>query len=548
METVSTAETTTSLQNSTMEPRNRRKRQLTRDLPSKVYRIHYTCEHVGRYVPSTKRRIQWTFGLTNLIAAVEGKSGIDCKGEEHVVELLWSLQSDKIRVFWNKKAIAFHFREKRDAGKLDLSWESRSGERYRILAYESSSFRLTRQYDFFIDGSSVFTFPLLSELAPACAKVYPPARNDDRPTSVVVIDQSATFEDLSESSVGSDHMNEYMNETRQPLDSRLRLSMAGFVPCVPLDETGDDLISSYSLTNNTLDSLRRAITGLIPNSEDMVSRSIINALSQDNNYCNSDDLSLCSEFSSRSIGSTPHTPTEILANLLLRTTEWAKSNVLCGLRHDIREQKRLFLQKQMFAIFKHAHNEHLGVDEVVQVLLDICTLLDIHVRTFTPTERVTLIIRYPNKIELDALATILSQFESLRQIGVSSSGTFAFCRFASERGPLRAFSAADRGTLTIHGERPQLSLVQKPLMTGRPGPLARRAISINEYKSQHDDKLLKPVLTRPRSHQRNTVSIDTLIVESPVFHRFIKEVSPRDISSFDKFGKIFDSKDFSECQ
>jgi len=56
------------------------------------------------------------------------------------------------------------------------------------------------------------------------------------------------------------------------------------------------------------------------------------------------------------------------------------------------------------------------------------------------------------------------------------------------------------------------------------------------------------VLTRPRSHQRNTVSIDTLIVESPVFHRLIKEVSPRDISSFDKFGKIFDSKDFSECQ
>jgi ribosomal protein L35 len=43
---------------------NRRKRQLREKqaLPStstNAYRLHYCCEHLGKYVGSTKRRITW---------------------------------------------------------------------------------------------------------------------------------------------------------------------------------------------------------------------------------------------------------------------------------------------------------------------------------------------------------------------------------------------------------------------------------------------------------------------------------------------------------
>ena len=42
-----------------MEHRNRKKRQLVRELPSTTYRLHFSCEHVGRYLSCTKRRIKW---------------------------------------------------------------------------------------------------------------------------------------------------------------------------------------------------------------------------------------------------------------------------------------------------------------------------------------------------------------------------------------------------------------------------------------------------------------------------------------------------------
>ncbi|VEU44714.1 unnamed protein product [Pseudo-nitzschia multistriata] len=330
--------------------------------------------------------------------------------------------------------------------------------------------------------------------------------------------------------------------------------MAGFVPCVPLDETVDDLTSSYFNTNKSLGSLRRAVTGLIQDSEDMVSRAIINALSEDNkiNGNNTCDSIFCGEFPSVLICGAAEISAEIQANILFLTFEWTKLYTSCAPRPDFEEQKRLFLQKHMFAIFVHVHNRRLTEDDAVRTLLDIATLLDIPIWPSVQRERDTLIIQDQSKeIYLDTLSATMKQFDELCRIGVATNRNFAFCRFASARGPLKAFAAADKGSLDINGNSPQLSLIQKPLVSGRPGTLSRRSISVSEFRERGErNPRPKPIHARRKSHQRNTISIDKLITESPIFHRMINDpvlVSPIDVESFqkkDNFGKIYDIKDF----
>ena len=95
----------------------------------------------------------------------------------------------------------------------------------------------------------------------------------------------------------------------------------------------------------------------------------------------------------------------------------------------------------------------------------------------------------------------------------------ALCRFASEIGPLRALAAAEQGSLSVHGKQPKVSLIETRVLADRP-ELGRRAIS-TPCESSHS--IQKPNLGRRRSHQRNILSIDTLITESPPFLRLINE-------------------------
>lgn len=517
-----------------MDRRVGKKRQLTEEntcpTTMNAYRLHFSCENIGKYVGSTKRRIKWCFGFTNLHTG-EGRGGIECRGEEHEVELVWSVVSDKVKIVWNKRNISDFFPEERVAGKVDVSWESRSGEKYRIFAHESPV--RSPQYDFFIDGVSIFSLQHVSELS----------------ATTIIVDNLADCEVLSETSMDSassrGSISDYDNETRQAPDAGFGLSMAGLSPCDPLD---DDLTSSYSFTN-ILEHLRGVVTSIIPNSEDMVSRSIINALSEDKNSC--EPYSRTHYESSSSLSSMGQMPTQIEANLLYETTEWASLHLPCSQRPDVQEQKRLFLQKQMDFVFVHARHERLTEDTAARILYNIATLLDYPIRQSFERERDTIIIRdLKNEINLDALTGATVVFGELREVGVASNRTFAFCRFASETGPLRALAAVDQGTLTINGRRPIVSLLKKPSILGRPCSLGRRAISTPIELS--DERMRKPILTRRKSHQRNTLSIDTLIVESPPFLRLVNEtplVSPLDIEeeeSTENFSHTKGSHHFSD--
>ena len=483
-----------------------------------------------------------SFGFTDSHSG-EGKRGIECRGQEHEIELVWSINSDKVRILWNKRNIPLYHREKKTDGEIDVSWESTSGKKFRIFAHESPT-QSSPQYDLFINDASIFSLPHVSELL----------------RTTIIIDNFASCDDLSETSMDSTYSESdpsgVEKENRQALDTYNRLSAAASRSCDPLD---DDLTSSSSFTN-ILEFLRRAILPLIPDSEDMVSRSIINALSEDKNSYK--PRSKISSKSSLSRIPVQRLPTQIESNLLYETIEWADSHLLSS-HTGSQEQKRLYMQKQMDSVFLHVRNERLNEDEAARIIFDMATLLDYPVSPSIKKKRDTIILRNPkSSFDLDAIINVVSEFGELHGVGISSNRTFgkflssevyldifapfhslirlpvsfsisAFCRFASEIGPIKVLAAADKGCLIINGRQPIVSMIQKPSVLSRPNLLCRRAIS-TPLKS--DLSLQKPILRRRRSHQRNTISIDTLMVESPPFLRMVNEtstfVSPLSNSSF----------------
>ncbi len=379
---------------------------------------------------------------------------------------------------------------------VDVNWDSPCGHNFRILAHESPVSPSIPQYNFFIDGFSIFYLQHVSDLT----------------RTTIVVDNLANCDVLSETSMDSAYSS-YESEPREAAE--FGNSMSGSPTTI--DSFEDDLAPSYSFTN-ILEYLRGVVTSIMPNLEDMVSRSIINALSEDKTLC---EPSSAIGTDCSSVSSTEQTPSEIEANLLYESAKWANSHLRCAPGPDVQEQKRLFLQKQMDNVFVHARHERLTEDAAARLLFDIATLLGYPV----DEPRDTIIVRdLKREINIDDLAETAMLFGELRGVGVATNRAFAFCRFDSVKGPLKALAAADQGTFVINGFKPTVSMIEKAsAAVSKPDMLGRRARS-TPFETSYE-RFQKPV-PRRRSHQRNTYSIDSSIVGSAPFIRLINESMP----------------------
>eukprot|EP00535_Pseudo-nitzschia_heimii_P001412 CAMPEP_0197182208 /NCGR_PEP_ID=MMETSP1423-20130617/6245_1 /TAXON_ID=476441 /ORGANISM="Pseudo-nitzschia heimii, Strain UNC1101" /LENGTH=359 /DNA_ID=CAMNT_0042632597 /DNA_START=97 /DNA_END=1176 /DNA_ORIENTATION=+ len=114
------------------------------------YQIDCQTTKKGKLIAGTKRRICWKFGFSSHDAMRNGRSGADCRGEEHEVVFVWSLTSGKKfvlvdghEVHWSKQS---PISEKFD-GTWECSWQSRMGGANRELKVvsQASSPRLERK-------------------------------------------------------------------------------------------------------------------------------------------------------------------------------------------------------------------------------------------------------------------------------------------------------------------------------------------------------------------------------------------------------------------
>ena len=132
-----------------------------------VYQIDFQNVAAGKTVSATKRRVRWRFGFSNKEALLDGKVGTDCRGEEHEINLVWSLTSGKRQVYADGNEVHFSTGRRTDPS-FETSWTMKGGHILKIVAYAAPPLFSTvpgfRQFDLLLDGFSYFDMPKIYEL------------------------------------------------------------------------------------------------------------------------------------------------------------------------------------------------------------------------------------------------------------------------------------------------------------------------------------------------------------------------------------------------
>ncbi|GMI07030.1 hypothetical protein TrRE_jg3487 [Triparma retinervis] len=125
------------------------------------YQVDFVAQNTGRRVALTKRRVRWRFGYPNAKALEDGKTGIEARGEEHEVSLVWSLTSGKKSVVFDNQEV--HSSDSR-ASTFEFTWSRSNLHVYKIVAHATGTGPGGRQYDLLVDGQSYFNMPKVFEL------------------------------------------------------------------------------------------------------------------------------------------------------------------------------------------------------------------------------------------------------------------------------------------------------------------------------------------------------------------------------------------------
>ena len=347
------------------------------------------------------------FGLTDLSAVRKGKRGTDCRGEEHEVVLVWSVLSGKTRVYWNKSDISHLFHERHLFQEVQFSWEARSGVTFDICA-NADPIPGRPQYDFLVAGCSFFSLPHISELGGLQGDDVSDLHSGDNHDDQALTDCGQPASDVK--TAGS------TDEELPYEDMGFRLSMVGLTPSDP--DYGievEDELTSELFTNN-LESLRKVVTACLPETEEMVSRAIINAFSDGRDSQTSFD-------SSSSCESELHDPLQIEADVLRETYDWLGLNVAYAPRPDVEDQKLSFLQRQVEAMVVHVIHERLDPDSAARILTSVATVLGIKLKVPVPKD--TIILNELDKtVESEELIDSLCSYGEVASAAISRGHGF----------------------------------------------------------------------------------------------------------------------------
>mmetsp|Transcript_14803 Transcript_14803/g.16877 ORF Transcript_14803/g.16877 Transcript_14803/m.16877 type:complete len:398 (+) Transcript_14803:120-1313(+) len=139
-----------------------------------IYQVDCSIISSGKKVSATKRRVVWRWGFANEEALEAGKTGVDCRGYEHEVKLVWSIASGKRSIMLDGKEIHYSL-GKRAEGKFQFSFNGQRNHIYTIIAYAALPLKSRqgfKQFEMLIDGRSFSSLPRIFELAKGADMQY----------------------------------------------------------------------------------------------------------------------------------------------------------------------------------------------------------------------------------------------------------------------------------------------------------------------------------------------------------------------------------------
>jgi hypothetical protein len=397
--------------------------------------------------------------MTNVAALSQGCSGDDCRGEEHDVQLVWSVKSGKTRVYWNRRNISRLFRHGNRSGMVEFAWTTRTGEHLQIVAH-SEPLPGVIQYDLVVNGTSFSKLPNVSQLGLQSRE--PELRSPHF---------LQRFDSLSVLSGLSDLPSVDLPEEGSPEALGFRLSMVGLnsgLEDAIVDELHSDLYSPV------LESLRQQITECLPQTEEMVSRAIINAF-----FCDSDSQQ--SFDSSLSDATTALDPYQTEANAVWEAYEWVGLNVEYAPRPDAQELALAFMQKKIDEIFLHIRNDKLSSDAASRILLSVGAVLGLKFANSIPMDTIIL-DGLPCNTTAKVLNTILCSYGQLECTAVVKGQGFALCRFLDEGATIRVLEDAHQDCLVIAGATPRVIALNEDSHEGLPQQVRTRV-----FEEKKDD-------------------------------------------------------------
>jgi len=134
-----------------------------------LYQVDCSIASSGKRVPVSKRRVRWRWGIANNNAIKAGATGVDCRGSEHEVTLVWSVTSGKRLVLQDGKEVHFSV-GRRTEGEFRYSWNPSGVMNNHILTIVAhaapplSPKAGFKQFDMLIDGASFSGLKRIYEL------------------------------------------------------------------------------------------------------------------------------------------------------------------------------------------------------------------------------------------------------------------------------------------------------------------------------------------------------------------------------------------------
>jgi len=130
-----------------------------------LYQVDCCVAASGKTVSASKRRVIWRYGFANPDALANGAVGVEARGSEQEITLIWSITSGKKKVTHNGREV--HYSQGRRAeGKFQFSWQAQNHV-FNLVAFAAPPRVKTNngsQFQLYIDGCSFNKLTRIFEL------------------------------------------------------------------------------------------------------------------------------------------------------------------------------------------------------------------------------------------------------------------------------------------------------------------------------------------------------------------------------------------------
>jgi hypothetical protein len=319
------------------------------------------------------------------------------------VELTWSIKSGKTDLVWNNQPISRYFPTTKSNGNPPLvvhfRWLSSSGVAFQIEAHVNHPEDGSNQYQFLIDGRSFFSLPSATEFlaikreSQSYARVTP----EKLPSSNGQASREASNLGLPE--IHSPKLQRQWESSDSSRD----------------EDTAEDALHS-DLYSSSLDALRGEMSKSVPELEEMLSRAIIYAYSEDHDSLGSSSLANDS-FSLQTDDELD--PEQVEADALCETYEWMKWTLLHDSANDVIDLKLEFMRKQVERMVAHARHDRLSTHVATRIMIGISAVLNLKLARRIDRDTVILVGMNPG-ITTQILHDALNPFGQIAAVSTAT--------------------------------------------------------------------------------------------------------------------------------